>query len=49
MISGYGVTNDFVETFGERACMRGGLGIIVGNNVMPLIINIAGKACLIGG
>ena len=49
MLSGNSVLTDNVQEFNERTCMNGGLGYIYGKDVMPLLINLAGKARLIGG
>ena len=38
---GCGVRPDEVETFGERACMRGGLGNFTGADIMTLLTNFA--------
>ncbi len=40
---GCGVRPDDVQAFGERPCMRGGLGNFVGADVMPLLTNFAGR------
>ncbi|MEN6303395.1 MAG: 2,3-bisphosphoglycerate-independent phosphoglycerate mutase [Armatimonadia bacterium] len=39
---GCGVRPDEVESFGERACMRGGLGNFVGEDIMTLLTNFSG-------
>lgn len=39
---------DDVEEFNERACAKGGLGRIVGADIMPEIMNIMGRLHLIG-
>ncbi len=39
---------DDVAAFGERACARGGLGVIEGKDIMPQIMNLMGKLHLIG-
>ncbi|KPV64039.1 MAG: 2,3-bisphosphoglycerate-independent phosphoglycerate mutase [Candidatus Bathyarchaeota archaeon BA1] len=43
-IAGHGVRTDEVREFGERACARGGLGRIRGTDLMPIIMNLMGKA-----
>ncbi|MHB8994243.1 MAG: 2,3-bisphosphoglycerate-independent phosphoglycerate mutase [Armatimonadota bacterium] len=39
---GCGVRPDEVETYGERAAMRGGLSDFTGEDIMPLLTNFAG-------
>lgn len=49
MISGYGVLADNVCNFSERSCSNGSLGVILGRDLVPILLNLAGKAPLIGG
>ena len=44
LIYGPGVRTDDVQTFGERAVARGGLGRIRGKDLMPIIIDLIGKS-----
>lgn len=39
---GVGVRPDEVQTFGERPCMKGGLGNFTGQDIMTLLTNLAG-------
>ncbi|MFH1722284.1 MAG: 2,3-bisphosphoglycerate-independent phosphoglycerate mutase [Candidatus Altiarchaeota archaeon] len=48
LMSGVGVRVDQNKEFGERNCAQGGLGRIIGLNLMPEIQNILGKAELYG-
>src|SRR3989338_1809827 len=48
LMNGIGVRVDDVTKFGERACANGGLGHIIGLNVMPEIMNLLGKSQLYG-
>jgi 2,3-bisphosphoglycerate-independent phosphoglycerate mutase len=48
LINGPGVRVDDVKEFGERSCMKGGLGHIKGLELMPELINLMGRARLIG-
>lgn len=43
-----GVRTDDVKDFGERSCMKGGLGHIKGLDLMPEILNQMGRAKLVG-
>jgi 2,3-bisphosphoglycerate-independent phosphoglycerate mutase len=43
------VVRDGVRSYNERAASTGGLGRIRGKHVMPLILNLLGKAERIGG
>ncbi len=47
-ISGPNVRTDDVKEFGERACAKGGLGRIKGNDLMPILVNLLGKASKAG-
>jgi 2,3-bisphosphoglycerate-independent phosphoglycerate mutase len=42
------VRTDEVTTYGERSCARGGMGRLIGLQVMPEIINLLGMSKLIG-
>lgn len=48
MMIGEGVRTDAVASFGERSCARGDLGRLMGLMIMPEIINLLGRAPLIG-
>jgi len=48
LINGPGVRVDDVKEFGERNCAKGGLGHIKGLELMPELINLMGKAALVG-
>jgi 2,3-bisphosphoglycerate-independent phosphoglycerate mutase len=48
LMNGPGVRVDDTKEFGERSCAKGGLGHIKGLELMPEILNIMGKAPLIG-
>jgi 2,3-bisphosphoglycerate-independent phosphoglycerate mutase len=48
LISGSPVRPDHTKEFGETACMDGGLQRIRGTDLMPILINLAGKAELFG-
>jgi len=48
MFRGSGVRVDNVKAFGERACIGGGIGFIEGKDVMPRVINLLGRAPLMG-
>jgi 2,3-bisphosphoglycerate-independent phosphoglycerate mutase len=48
VIRGPGVRKDNVVSFGERACVSGGLGHILGADLMPEISNLVGLSKLIG-
>ncbi len=45
---GPGVRTDSVKEFGERSCAKGGLHRIIGMQIMPEIMNLSGKAELLG-
>ena len=47
-IMGHGVRTDDVKEFGERACAKGGLGLIRGQDLMPILVNLLGKAEMAG-
>lgn len=42
------VRSDSVSEFSERACAEGGLGYIMGKDIMPQIMNLMGKLPLMG-
>lgn len=48
MFHGRGVRYDTVAQFNERACQNGGLGCIVGLDVMPQVMNLLGRLPLVG-
>ena len=48
MIVGEGVRVDSVKQFDERAVLSGGLGRMVGTDLMPELLNLVGKYKLIG-
>lgn len=48
MFWGSSVRPDNVESFGERACSQGGLGVIEGKDLMPQIQNLLGNIPLYG-
>jgi len=48
MFCGQGVRTDDVKKFGERACAKGGVGRIRGIDIMPEIVNLTGRAKLVG-
>ncbi len=43
LINGPRVRNDVVTRFSERACANGGLGHIVGKDLMPILMNYVGR------
>ncbi|MFX0212124.1 MAG: 2,3-bisphosphoglycerate-independent phosphoglycerate mutase [Candidatus Hodarchaeota archaeon] len=43
LMAGEGVRPDQVTEFGERPTMRGGLGHLIGQNLIPLMLGIAGR------
>lgn len=43
-IMGPSIRTDDVKEFGERACSKGGLGRIRGRDLMPILVNLLGKA-----
>ena len=43
-IAGQGVRTDSVTAFGERPCGTGGLGRIVGHDVLSILLNLIGAA-----
>ena len=44
VISGPGVRTDDVKTYGERTAAKGGLGRILGKNLIPIITDLMGKS-----
>ena len=47
-IKGEGVRTDDITAFTERECSKGRLGIIRGQNLMPILIDLMGLAELYG-
>lgn len=43
VIAGPGVRTDDIEEFGERQCARGGLSVIRGLDLMPMLMNLSGR------
>ncbi|MHA2328321.1 MAG: 2,3-bisphosphoglycerate-independent phosphoglycerate mutase [Candidatus Hodarchaeales archaeon] len=43
LIAGQGVRSDHVNRFGERDSMRGGLGQIIGQEILPIMMGLAGR------
>ncbi len=43
---GRGVPGDAVKQFGERACAGGSLGIMKGRDVLPVLVNLAGRSSI---
>lgn len=43
LIVGGGVRTDDRETFGERECMRGGIGRVRGKYIVPMIMDLMGR------
>jgi len=39
---------DDVKSYGERACAKGGLGRITGLQLLPLLVDLMGRARLYG-
>ncbi len=48
LMRGPGIRVDDVTSFGERACSKGGLGHINGLSLMKEVLNILGRASLVG-
>jgi 2,3-bisphosphoglycerate-independent phosphoglycerate mutase len=48
LIYGPNIVNDDVDSYSERACMKGGLGRIRGLDLLPILINYACKAAKFG-
>ncbi|HIH16839.1 MAG TPA: 2,3-bisphosphoglycerate-independent phosphoglycerate mutase [Candidatus Diapherotrites archaeon] len=48
VIRGNGVRVDDVKSYGERACAKGGLGRITGLQLLPLLVDLMGRARLYG-
>ncbi len=44
VIAGGGVRIDDIQEFGERACAKGGLGRINGKYIVPIMMNLMGRA-----
>ena len=47
-IMGPNIRIDEVNEFGERACAKGGLNRIKGKDLMPILVNLLGKATKAG-
>jgi len=43
LIVGGGVRADYTESFGERECMRGGIGRVRGKYIVPIIMDLMGR------
>ena len=43
LIAGGGVRPDYTESFGERECMRGGLGRIKGHDIVPIMMDLMNR------
>ena len=48
LIAGKGVRSDQVIKFGERPSMRGGIGHIVGQDILPIMMGLAGRVSKFG-
>ncbi len=48
VVRGNGVRTDDVKEYGERACAKGGLGRIQGLQLLPILVDLLGKARLYG-
>ena len=44
LIAGGGVRTDSTEAFGERECMRGGLGRIKGHDIVPIMMDLMNRS-----
>ncbi|WP_297535618.1 2,3-bisphosphoglycerate-independent phosphoglycerate mutase [Thermococcus sp.] len=44
LIAGGGVRTDYTESFGERECMRGGLGRIKGHDIVPIMMDLMNRS-----
>ncbi|WP_297514712.1 2,3-bisphosphoglycerate-independent phosphoglycerate mutase [Thermococcus sp.] len=44
LIAGGGVRPDHTESFGERECMRGGLGRIRGHDIVPIMMDLMNRS-----
>lgn len=49
VVRGATVRRDQVERFGERACVGGALGQLVGGDLLPLLLNLADRGAFLGG
>ncbi|MCA6214026.1 2,3-bisphosphoglycerate-independent phosphoglycerate mutase [Thermococcus sp. 101 C5] len=43
LIAGGGVRADYAESFGERECMRGGIGRVRGKYIVPMMMDLMGR------
>ncbi|AHF79551.1 2,3-bisphosphoglycerate-independent phosphoglycerate mutase [Thermococcus paralvinellae] len=43
LIAGGGVRTDYTESFGERECMRGGIGRVKGHDIVPMMMDLMGR------
>jgi len=43
LITGGGVRTDYTESFGERECMRGGIGRVKGHDIVPMMMDLMGR------
>jgi len=48
LIAGGGVRPDYTESFGERECMRGGLGRIKGHDIVPVMMDLMNRSTKFG-
>jgi len=48
LIHGHGVRSDHIQKFGERDAAKGGLGRLRGLDLMPELLNLAGRATMYG-
>jgi 2,3-bisphosphoglycerate-independent phosphoglycerate mutase len=44
LIAGGGVRPDHTEGFGERECMRGGIGRIKGHDIVPVMMDLMNRS-----
>ncbi|WP_054839759.1 2,3-bisphosphoglycerate-independent phosphoglycerate mutase [Thermococcus sp. JCM 11816] len=44
LIAGGGVRPDHTESFGERECMRGGIGRIKGHDIVPIMMDLMNRS-----
>ena len=43
LIAGGGIRADYTEAFGERECMRGGIGRVRGKYIVPMMMDLMGR------
>ena len=43
LIAGGGIRADYTEAFGERECMRGGIGRLIGKYIVPMMMDLMGR------